>query len=433
MKLTIRGYKSISTATEIELDGLTILSGANSSGKSSFMQPFLLLKQTEETNFDTGAILLDGANARISDSTEALSRVRGRKSRTFSIKVADGDRSSAITFRRDPDAGLVTGHVEMIDKEMPDGLRISPGMKHVEIESQFSNKNNPFVKFFDQKNSNKAQWKIVRNKCFLDIEYGQEDRKFSPFKFGIAPAAAIQKFVKSLIHVPGLRGNPERAYRIADSGTVFPGSFESYVASIISKWKSDPKQQNKFSLLVSDLANLGLASSIETHRINDTRLEVRVSRHSGCSVVDSVNIADVGFGVSQALPVLVALLAAKEKQVVYIEQPELHLHPRAQHRLARIIARAIAAGVRVVIETHSSILLRGIQTLVANGTLDRDRVALYWFRQDTKSGRSVVSQAKLDAQGAFGDWPADFDEVSLDAEDEYLNAVEESLRAREKA
>lgn len=52
MKLTIRGYKSISTATAIDLDGLTILSGANSSGKSSFMQPFLLLKQTEETNFD---------------------------------------------------------------------------------------------------------------------------------------------------------------------------------------------------------------------------------------------------------------------------------------------------------------------------------------------------------------------------------------------
>lgn len=432
MKLTIRGYKSISTATAIELEGLTILSGANSSGKSSFMQPFLLLKQTEETNFDTGAILLDGANARISDSTEALSRLQTRKSKTFSIKVEDGDRSSAITFKRDPDMGLVTDYVEMVDKEMPDGLRISPGMKHSEIESQIPAKKNPFAAFFEQQKID-AKWKIVRNKCFLDIEYGQEDRKSSPFKFGISPATAIQRFVQSLIHVPGLRGNPERAYRIADSGTLFPGSFESYVASIISKWKADPKQRNKLASLVKDLADLGLASSIETHRINDTRLEVRVSRHSGCSDSDSVNIADVGFGVSQALPVLVALLAAKEKQVVYIEQPELHLHPRAQHRLARIIARAIAAGVRVVIETHSSILLRGIQTLVANRTLDRGRVALYWFRQDPKSGRSVVSQAKLDAQGAFGDWPADFDEVSLNAEDEYLNAVEESIRACEEA
>lgn len=432
MKLTIRGYKSISTATAIDLDGLTILSGANSSGKSSFMQPFLLLKQTEETNFDTGAILLDGANARISDSSEALSQVQGKKSRTFSIKVADGHCSSAITFKRDRDAGLVADHVELIDKKMPDGLRISPGMKHSDIDSQLPGAKNPFKAIFE-KEKGKAQWKIVRNKCFLDIEYGQEDKNSSPFKFGVSPAAVIQKFVQNLIHVPGLRGNPERAYRIADSGTVFPGSFESYVASIISKWKSDPKQQERFASLVSDLAELGLASTIETNRLNDTRLEVRVSRHSGCSLMDSVNIADVGFGVSQALPVLVALLAARRKQVVYIEQPELHLHPRAQHRLAKIIARAVAADIRVVIETHSSILLRGIQTLVANGALERGRVALYWFRQDPKSGRSVVSQAKLDAQGAFGDWPADFDEVSLNAEDEYLNAVEESIRAAEKA
>ena len=432
MKLTIRGYKSISTATTIDLDGLTVLSGANSSGKSSFMQPFLLLKQTEETNFDTGAILLDGANARISDSTEALSKVQGRKSRTFSIKVADGDRSSAITFKRDPDAGLVADNVELINKETPDGLRIRPGMRHSDIESQLPENKNPFKILFD-KQKRKAKWKLVRNKCFLDIEYSQEDENSSPFKFGLSPAAVIQQFVQNLIHVPGLRGNPERAYRIADSGTVFPGSFESYVASIISTWKNDPKQQGKLALLVSDLAELGLASDIDTNRLNDTRLEVRVSRHSGCSVMDSVNIADVGFGVSQVLPVLVALLAAERKQVVYIEQPELHLHPRAQHRLAKILARAIAADIRVVIETHSSILLRGIQTLVANGTLERGRVALYWFRQDPKSGRSVVSQAKLDAQGAFGDWPADFDEVSLNAEDEYLNAVEESIRAAEKA
>jgi predicted ATPase len=432
MKLTVRGYKSISTATAIDLDGLTILSGANSSGKSSFMQPFLLLKQTEETNFDTGAILLDGANARISDSTEALSRVQGRKSKTFSLKVADGERSSAITFKRDPDAGLVADHVELIDKEMPNGLRISSGMKHSEIESRLPEKKNPFRSFFENK-KHTAQWKIIRNKCFLDIQYGQEGENSSPFKFGLSPAAVIQKFVQNLIHVPGLRGNPERAYRIADSGTVFPGSFESYVASIISKWKSDPKQHEKLALLVSDLTELGLASAIDTNRLNDTRLEVRVSRHSGSSAMDSVNIADVGFGVSQALPVLVALLAAKRQQVVYIEQPELHLHPRAQHRLAKILARAITGDIRVVIETHSSILLRGIQTLVANGTLDRGRIALYWFRQDSKSGGSVVSQAKLDAQGAFGDWPADFDEVSLNAEDEYLNAVEDSIRAGKKA
>lgn len=432
MKLTIRGYKSISTPTTIELAGLTILSGANSSGKSSFMQPFLLLKQTVETNFDTGAILLDGVNARISDSTEALSRVQGRKSRTFAIKVAEKDQFSAVTFRRDPDAGLVVDSVELVDKDMPNGLRIREGMKHSDIASQLPEKKNPFLEMFE-KQQEKAQWKTIRKKCFLDIQFGQEDAKASPFKVGIAPAALIQQFVQNLIHVPGLRGNPERSYRIADSGTFYPGSFEAYVASIISKWKLDPKQVGKYAQLASDLTTLGLASAIDTNRLNDTRLEVRVSRYSGCATSDSVNIADVGFGVSQALPVLVALLTAQKKQVVYIEQPELHLHPKAQHRLAGILARAITSGVKVIIETHSSILLRGIQTLVANGTLERDRVSLYWFEQDVTSGRSLVSQARLDAQGAFGDWPADFDEVAIHAEDEYLNAVEESIHGSAKA
>jgi predicted ATPase len=135
----------------------------------------------------------------------------------------------------------------------------------------------------------------------------------------------------------------------------------------------------------------------------------------------------VGFGVSQTLPVLVALLAAKEKQYVYIEQPELHLHPRAQHKLAEVIARAVSNGVRVIIETHSAILIRGIQTLVVKGEIPREKVSLNWFNQDLRSGRSIVFTSMLDKHGAFGEWPEDFDETSLLADTAYLDAVEESI------
>jgi predicted ATPase len=138
-----------------------------------------------------------------------------------------------------------------------------------------------------------------------------------------------------------------------------------------------------------------------------------------------VSVADVGFGVSQTLPVVVALNAAQPGQLVYVEQPELHLHPRAQVGMARVLARAANRGVRVVAETHSSLILREVQTLVAQGELEADRVALHWFSRDAVTGCTRVTSAELDEEGAFGDWPEDFDEVILRSEAAYLDAVEQ--------
>lgn len=426
MKITIKGYKSISSPISIDINGLTILAGANSSGKSSFMQPLLLIKQTIESNFDTGALVLDGANARLSDSSDALSRNGLRRSRTFSISLENKGSSSSATFKRSPTVGLVVDTVSIKDKDIPGGLTITEKTSHDEIAAQIPNDGNPIAKLFQDKKLN-AQWKIIRKKCFLNVEYGTRDGVLSSIKIGIAPSAMIEGLVKNIIHVPGLRGNPERSYRLAAASGIYPGSFESYVASIISNWREGSKISKSFEQLVADLNALGLASNIETTRINDTRVEVRVSRHKGAVNNDCVNIADVGFGVSQTLPVLVALITASGKQVVYIEQPELHLHPRAQLKLAEIINRAVQRGVRVVIETHSSILIRGIQTLVAKGLLDKKLLSFNWFTQDSRSGKSKVDQAVIDDNGAFGPWPADFDEVSMLADGEYLNAVEENL------
>src|SRR5207245_2283575 len=112
---------------------------------------------------------------------------------------------------------------------------------------------------------------------------------------------------------------------------------------------------------------------------------------------------DVGLGVSQTLPVLVALHAARPNQLIYVEQPETHLHPRAQIALAQVLASAIKRGVRIVAETHSALLLLGVQTLVAEGKLQPDEVKLHWFRLE--DGRTIVQSADLDKAGRFGDWP----------------------------
>jgi predicted ATPase len=141
-----------------------------------------------------------------------------------------------------------------------------------------------------------------------------------------------------------------------------------------------------------------------------------------------VNIADVGFGVSQVLPVLVALLAAKPGQLVYLEQPEIHLHPRAQVALAEILADAAKRGVHVVAETHSAMLLLAVQSLVAEGKIETDKVILHWFERNEEDGTTEIHPAYLDKAGAFGDWPVDFGDVELKLEDRYLSAAEAQLR-----
>ncbi|MEO1288586.1 MAG: AAA family ATPase, partial [Chloroflexota bacterium] len=116
----------------------------------------------------------------------------------------------------------------------------------------------------------------------------------------------------------------------------------------------------------------------------------------------------------------------KEGQLVYLEQPELHLHPRAQVKLAQIIADASNRGVRVVVETHSSLLLIAIQTLIAEGKLKPEDTILHWFTRG-EDGKTTVDSRIPDETGAYGDWPEDFADVELQAQTRYLNAVDERL------
>ena len=78
-RISVSGYKSLYDECSIEVRPLTILAGANSSGKSSIMQPLLLMKQTLEATYDPGALLLDGPNVKFTSAEQVFSKVSGRK------------------------------------------------------------------------------------------------------------------------------------------------------------------------------------------------------------------------------------------------------------------------------------------------------------------------------------------------------------------
>jgi predicted ATPase len=207
-------------------------------------------------------------------------------------------------------------------------------------------------------------------------------------------------------------------------GQIFHGTFDAYVATLIHHWQKN--KSAKIEELKLALQTVGLGNNIQATRLNDIEVELKVSRLSHKNEADNndlVSIADVGFGVSQTLPVLVALLTAKPGQLVYLEQPEIHLHPRAQVALAQILAAAAKRGVKVVAETHSSLLLLGVQTLIAEGELDPELVRLHWFTRG-EDGTTTISSVTPDETGAFGDWPEDFADVSLKAQSRYMDAVD---------
>ncbi|HVB26155.1 MAG TPA: AAA family ATPase [Ktedonobacteraceae bacterium] len=424
-RITVGGFKSIVEEQSIEVRPLTILAGANSSGKSSIMQPLLLLKQTLEAPYDPGALLLNGPIMRFTLVDQLLSRKNnGGGVDTFFIEVEVGTNTSVTTrFRRSKDKGLEVDEIKyQSDKEK---YRLYVGMSQDEIRSLISTS-------FNVKEPLKESVKIERSRCFLVPTVGFADTDSYTAIAPLRGEAIIGIYARQIIHLPGLRGNPERAYSVGMVGSGisgFAGTFNYYLASVIEQWQRE-NDTNKLDKVNRDLYKLGLTSRVMANPINDAQIEILVNRFPYYSQnSDMINVADVGLGVSQALPVIVALHAANQGQLVYLEQPEIHLHPRAQTAMAEVLADAVLEGKRVVVETHSSLLLLGIQTLVAEGKLPPEMVKLHWFTQQ-EDGSTKIDSADLDTAGAFGDWPEDFDSTSLYAESRYIDAAHTRLKGK---
>ena len=414
-KIAVKNFKSIAEECEIDIRPLTILAGANSSGKSSIMQPLLMLKQTLEAPYDPGPLLIDGPNARFTSADQFLSTLADEKREDrFQIRIEtcapDFSHSVATTFRK------AEGRIELVEmlvEENVDNNHVSSPERLILYPEMVPEE----VKLIIERHLIPKDYDVVkRSRCFL--VFGSKDGYTF---FTVTPN--LESNILNSIHLPGLRGNPERIYKLANTGARYPGTFEHYAASIIHEWQETGDERLK--IVVGALHTLELTGKVSTKRVGDIGIEVQVGRlwHDSTSETDMVSITDVGFGVSQVLPVLIAVLVAEPGQLVYLEQPELHLHPRAQVALARVLADAAKRGVRVVAETHSSLLLLGVQTLVAEGDLSPELVKLHWFTR-REDGVTEVTSADLDEAGAYGDWPEDFDDVDLKTQSRYIKAAQ---------
>jgi hypothetical protein len=116
---------------------------------------------------------------------------------------------------------------------------------------------------------------------------------------------------------------------------------------------------------------------------------------------------NVGFGLTQLFPIIVSLLAARTGDVLLIENPEVHLHPRAQQEIGMFLAETAASGVQVVLETHSDHVLNGIRLSVKQHKLPATDVRVHFFAH--RPGQAAVPESPtIDGDGRLDSWPDGF-------------------------
>ncbi|MCV3214752.1 DUF3696 domain-containing protein [Plectonema radiosum NIES-515] len=119
---------------------------------------------------------------------------------------------------------------------------------------------------------------------------------------------------------------------------------------------------------------------------------------------------NVGFGISYTLPIIVAVLASNPGTLIIIENPEAHLHPKGQVKMGELLSLAASCGIQVVIETHSDHVLNGIRLAVHGGKIKPDDVQLHYFQRQEKQGQAVteVVSPRIDRNGRIDKWPDGF-------------------------
>ena len=155
---------------------------------------------------------------------------------------------------------------------------------------------------------------------------------------------------------------------------------------------------------------VGVALNIKPVAEGRKEFEVLIKTHAGAPVV---KLTDVGFGISQVLPALVEAFYAPPNSMVWMEQPEIHLHPQVQAELADVFISAVQAreegkprNVQLIVESHSEHFLTRLQRRVAEGVISPQDVAVYFCKR--AHGAADLEPLKLNSYGEIENWPEHF-------------------------
>ncbi|MFC7497071.1 MULTISPECIES: DUF3696 domain-containing protein [unclassified Nocardioides] len=471
-KVALANLKAFGAPTEVPLAPLTLVYGANSAGKSTLVQSLLLVKQSlaADALVTQGSLLnaggFRGLVHRHGDKPVSIALTYGTlptwipESGTPDPTLArhvgwvfetDASGQGGVTqvsiqfgdyrlaFRKDPGATGFTlnrSELEEVFKGVASGTLLYPfDARH----HQDGDEAEQTRRLRGREQNAKRALRILERDGVDAIEVRASgimptsDVLLRPSRSGISNheqgivdsyvnrtaklaggiSVEVAQLLHSLVWLGPLRSAPQRVYDRADTSST-PGDGR-HVAIYLFDHATVVTQVNEW------LKRLEVPYTLDVVPVNAGNSAHLVGDLVAISLFDSrsgVNVtpADVGFGISQVLPIVVELLSRRDS-VVAIEQPETHLHPRLQARLADLFIDTTqegGQGNQLIVETHSEHLMLRVQRRIREGSLDPRNVSVVYVDQNTH-GETTVKPLRLNDQGDFLDeWPHGFFDERLD-------------------
>jgi predicted ATPase len=450
-KMQIQGFKSWENTGEIALAPLTGYFGTNSSGKTALLQFLLMLKQTVES-MDRSRVLHTGDKKTYVDlgtfydivyrhelPGEMQFAIDWSPMKTLRILDPESDKNRTLfRIQQIEFKAMITCDTQGVAVS-----RFTYTFDHQDQEIRFG---------MEQSTDDPETYKILADGYELKRtrgrpwplpapvkSYGFPDRINADYQnagFLSEFVLAFEEMFNSIYYLGPLREYPERSYPWSGERPQAVGERGgSAIAALLAARQKGEKisrgrgrsRQTLEERVAQWLKDLGLIESFELKQVAENRkdYEVRVRRSKQAP---EVFITDVGFGVSQVLPVIVLCYYAPKGSTVILEHPEIHLHPMVQAGLADVFIDAIKyRNIQIILESHSEHLLRRLQRRIAEEELDAQDAALYFV--NTVRGTSKIEQLELDPFGNIRNWPPDF--FGDEMEDLVAQAEAEMQRRKE--
>ncbi len=434
-QLRIQNFKGWKDTGTIRLAPISLFFGANSSGKSSIGQFLMMLKQTVESP-DRKAVFYPGGR----NSAVQLGSYQEM------VFHRDPENKIAFDYRwsltddlkfKDPLSGQIFSGDEL---DFSAKVELSDSTKNLlqvaEFKYRLLNEDTPSLSIGLSRKSGKReysvsteQYSLVRKKmrawALKDVVrfYGFPDELVAYYQnadFVQDLNLAHEKLFNSIFYLGPLRTKTERLYTwggITPESVGFAG--ENTVAAILAardrKISLDYKKRGKplEEIIALKLKEMSLIEDFRVNPISEQRQEYEVKVRTKGSEDDWVDLPDVGFGISQVLPVLVQCFYAPAGSIILMEQPEIHLHPNAQSALADVMIDVINSrengadrNIQIIIETHSEHFLRRLQRRIAEDSVPQEKVSAY-FANISKIP-ATLEPLQIDIFGNIQNWPENF-------------------------
>jgi predicted ATPase len=437
-RLNFENFKSWRDVT-IDFGKITGLFGTNSSGKSSLIQFLLLLKQTKDATDRATTLELGGPYADLRSYRNLVFNHNEKRNLSWQLQFLTPEllRISDARLRRMDQ--LIQTHLVTLQAEVESrngsprskmisytagGLRFSlrakgsessyelnAEMRRVRILADAPRK----IKKFEFKRYPGRVWQLpgpIKSYAFPD----QVRTYYRNAAFLSDLEASYEEQLDRIYYLGPLRVSSKREYvwarsKPSDVGTRGEATVEAILAATITNEKRNVRHKSRLlnfqEVIAYWLKEMGLLHSFRVEEIgrgtNLYQARVQIGANS-----PEVSLTEVGVGVSQVLPVLTLLYYVPENATVLLEQPEIHLHPLAQARLADVIVSvAQRRNVQVVVESHSEHFILRLQRRIAEDVISSKEIKMY-FCSSTKAGVSSIDELDLDLLGNILNWPKDF-------------------------